>query len=94
MTIPVHAKGKQRNSIMNRTLEEIQVDSVPNPKTNGISMESKFNYFLILCDRYSRIFKTIGIRDKTSEACVNGIEQLIYPTFSKNLMKITHIRLD
>ena len=61
-------------SIMRKLLGEIQVDTVPNPKPNGISMESKFYSFLILCDRYSRIFRTIGIRDKTSEACIYGIE--------------------
>ena len=59
-------------------------------------MESQFNYFLILCDRYSRIFRTIGIRDKASEACIDGIEQLIstFPTLSKSIKKISHIRSD
>ena len=44
MTIPAHARGKERNSIARKPLEEIQVDTVPNPEPNGISMESKFNY--------------------------------------------------
>ena len=59
-------------------------------------MESKFNYFLILCDRYSRIFRTIGIMDKTSEVCIDGIEQLIskFSTFDKSIKKISHIRSD
>ena len=59
-------------------------------------MESKFNYFLILCDRYSRIFRTIGIGDKTSEACIDGIEQLIskFSIFGNNIKKISHIRSD
>ena len=96
MTIPAHARGKERNSIIWIPLEEIQVDTVSNPEPNRISMESKFNYFLILCDRYSRIFRTIDITDKTSEACIDGIEQLIskFPGLSKSIKKISHIRSD
>ena len=96
MTIPAHARGKERNSIIWKPLEEIQVDTVPNPEPNGISMESRFNYFLILCDRYSRIFRKIGIMDKTSEACIDGIEQLIskFPVLNKGIKKISHIRSD
>ena len=62
---------------MRKLFEEIQIDTVPNLEPNGISLESKFNYFLILCDRYSRFFRTIGIKDKASEACIDVIEQLI-----------------
>ena len=94
MTIPAHTGGKERNLISRKPLEEIQVDTVPNHEPNEISMESKFNYFLILCDRYSRIFRTIGIRDKTSEVYIDGIEQLIskFSTFSKSIKKISHLR--
>ena len=48
-----------------KTLEEIQVDTVPNPEPIGISNESKVNYLLILCGRYSRIFRAIGLKDKS-----------------------------
>ena len=90
MTIPAHARGKERNSIIWKPLEEIQVDTVQNLEPNGISMESTFNYFLLLYDRYSRIFRIIGIRNKTSEACIDGIEQLIskFSTFSKSIKRI------
>ena len=73
-----------------------KVDTVQNPEPNGLYLESKFNYFLILCDRYSRIFRTIGMSDKTLEAYIGGIEQLIsnFSTFDKNLKKISHVRLD
>ena len=74
MTISAHARGKERNSIIWKPLEQIQVDTVPNPEPSGISMESKFNYFWILCERYSRIFRAIGTRDKTSEVCIDDIE--------------------
>ena len=71
-------------------------DTVPNPEPIGISNESKINYFLILCDRYSRIFRAIGLKDKSSEACIDGIEQLIsnFPCLERNLKIIHHIRSD
>ena len=74
---------------MRKPLEEVQVNIVPNPKPNGKSMESKFNYFLILCNSYSKTFRTIGTRDKTSEAYIDGIEQMLtkFSTFRKNKEK-------
>ena len=48
ITIPAHTRGKERNSTIRKPPEEIQVDTVPNPESNRISFESKFNYFLIL----------------------------------------------
>ena len=96
MSIPAHSRTKSRQSIVNKPLEEIQVDTVPNPEPVGISNESKVNYFLILCDRYSRIFRAIGLKDKSSEACIDGIEQLIsnFPCLERNLKSINHIRSD
>ena len=58
-------------------LEEIQVDTVHNPEPIRISADSRFNYYLILCDRYSRIFRSICIKGKSSEACIDCIEQII-----------------
>ena len=98
MTIPAASRGKSRSSIITSPLEEIQVDTVPNPEPIGLNSESKYNYFLILCDRFSRVFRLIGIRDKSSEACIDGIEQLTanFPNLlSKNKIKeISHIRSD
>ena len=50
MTIPAASRGKTRNSQPVSPLDEIQVDTVPNPEPLGLSTESKYNYFLILCD--------------------------------------------
>ena len=69
---------------MEKSLEETQVDTVPNSEPIGISSESRFNYFHILCHRYSRIFRVIGlVRDKSSEACIDEIKQRIsnFPCF-------------
>ena len=52
MSIPSSSRGKKRNSEVHAPLEEIQVDTVPNPEPLGISTDSRFNYYLILCDRY------------------------------------------
>ena len=53
------------------------MDIVPNPEPIGISTDSRFNYNLILCDRYSRIFRSICVKDKSSEVCIDGIKQII-----------------
>ena len=76
LTIPSHSRGKERNSVARHPLDEIQVDTVSNPEPLGLSLESRYGYFLILCDGYSRIFRLIGIRNKSSEACIDGIELL------------------
>ena len=68
MSIPAHARGKARESRVQRPLDEIQVDTVPNPELMGLSADTRFNYFLILCDRFSRTFRICGIRDKTTDA--------------------------
>ena len=57
--IPAASRGKLRYTQPTYPLEEIQVDTVPNPEPLGLSSESKYNYFLILCDRYSRTFRLI-----------------------------------
>ncbi len=77
MTIPAHARGKPRESTVSTTLDEIQVDTVTNPEPMGLSADSQFNYFLIFCDRYSRLFRICGIKDKTTGACIDGIELII-----------------
>ena len=56
MTIKAASRNKTRHSTCTSFLEEIQVDTVPNPEPLGISNETRCNYFLIFCDRYSRIF--------------------------------------
>ena len=54
MKIPSHSRGKGRNSIVWDPLDEIQVDTVPNPEPMGQLLESRYAYFSILCDRYSK----------------------------------------
>ena len=51
MTIPVvTSHGKSQQSIVQAMLDKIQVDTVPNPEPVGVSHDSRYNYFLILCD--------------------------------------------
>ena len=44
MSIPAHARGKARESRVQRPLDEIQVDTVPNPEPMGLSADTRFNY--------------------------------------------------
>jgi len=96
MTIPAASRGKIRNSQPTSPLEEIQIDTVPNPEPLGLSSESRYNYFLILCDRFSRTFRLIGIQDKSTDACIDGIELLTsrIPNNKRKIRKISHIRTD
>ena len=94
MSIPAHARGKARESRVQKPLDEIQVDTVPNPEPMGLSADTRFNYFLILCDRFSRTFRICGIRDKTTDACIDGIELIIstMPVTNRQPRSIQHIR--
>ena len=74
ISIPAHSTTKSRESDVNKPLEEIQINTIPKPEPIGFSTESTFNYFLILCDRNFRIFRVIGLKDKSSEACIDKIE--------------------
>ena len=89
MSIPWRSRGKKREPQVHNPLEEIQVDTVPSPESIGISTDSRFNYYLILCDRYSRIFRSIGLKDKSSEARIDGIEQifLIFHNWKTNYLR-------
>ena len=96
MTISATSRGKSRKSIVWATLDKIQVDTVPNPEPMGVSHDSQYNYFLILCDRYSWIFQICGIRDKSTDACIDGIELLLstFPSSQRHLRYIWHICSD
>ena len=96
MIIPTASRGKQRNTQPIYPHEEIQVNTVANPEPLGLSSESRSNYFSILCDRYSKAFKLIGIQDKLIDACIDGIELLVsrISNNKRNLRKISHIRTD
>ena len=76
MTISSHSRGKERSIFVRHPLDKIQINIVPNPEPLGLSLESRYGYFPILCDRYSLIFRLIWIRDRLSEACIDGIESL------------------
>ena len=76
MSMPSSSRGKKRESQVTVPLEEVKVDTVPNPEPIGISTDFRFNYYLILCDRYSRTFRLIGIRYKSLEDFIDGIEQI------------------
>ena len=94
MTISSHSRGKERNSIVRYPLDKIQVDTEHNSEPLGLSLESRYGYFLILFDRYSCIFRFVGIRDKSPEACIGGIELLTssIPTKGRRIKSINHIR--
>ena len=96
MTIPTAARGKTRSSDCKKFLEEIQVDTVPNPEPFGLSAETRFKYFLIFCDRYSRIFRTFGMQDKSSKECARAIEGILakIPDSTYTPKDITYIRSD
>ena len=91
-----HPRSKSRQSIVRATLDKIQVDTVPNPEPTGLSIDSQYNYFLILCHRYSRIFRICGIHDKSTDACIDGIELLIstFPSSQQRPKYIRHIQSD
>ena len=96
MIIPAHVRDKIRESKVYKLLDEIQIDTVPNPEHMGLSADTRFNYFLILCDRFSRIFGIYGKRDKTTDACIDGIELIIstMPGTSRQPFSIQHICSD
>ena len=96
MTILATARGKPRNSQVTFHLEEVQVDTVPNPEPLGLSSKSRYNYFLILCDTFSRIFRLIGMQDKRTDSCIDGFELLVsrIPNTNKRIQRLTHIRTD
>ena len=97
MTIPSRSRGNKWNSNVSNPLDEIQIDTVPSPEPVEVPSEFSFNYFLTICDRYSRMVRLIGIRNKITEACIDGLKQIISNIlglrikFSKN---ITHIMTD
>ena len=45
MSIPAASRGQTRTSKVSQPLEEIQVDTVPNPEPMGLSADTRFNYF-------------------------------------------------
>ena len=64
MTIPAHARDKITESKVYIPLDEIQIDTVPNPEPMGLSADTRSNYCLILCDRFSCTFQMCGINNK------------------------------
>ena len=95
-SIPHAARSKTRTSTPKSFLEEIQVDTVPNPEPLGVSAETRYKFFLIFCDRYSRIFRISGMKDKTSLECAKAIEGILsrIPNSTSTAKDITHIRSD
>ena len=62
MSISSSSREKKREMQVIRLLEEIQVDTIPDTEPISVSPDSRFNYYLILCNRYSRILRSIDIR--------------------------------
>ena len=62
----------------------------------GLSADTRFNYFLIFCDRYSRLFCICGIPDKSIDACIDGIELIIsnLSIHQRTPQTIRHVRND
>ena len=55
ISIPSSSRGKKRKSEASFPLEEIHVDTVPNPEPIGMSANSGFNYHLILLANFLTI---------------------------------------
>ena len=51
MTISATSHGKLQQSIVLATLDKIKVDTVPDQEPMGVSHDSRYNCFLILCDQ-------------------------------------------
>ena len=96
MTITAALRGKTSNSQPMSPLEEIQVDTVPNQEPMGLSPKYRYNYSLILYDRFSRTFRIMRIQDISTDACINGIDLLTssIPNSKRNIRRISHIRTD
>ena len=77
MSIPAYARGKTRESMVQKSLDEIQVGIISNPESMCRFADTRFKYFLIQCIRFSCTFWIYGLRDKTIHACINGIELII-----------------
>ena len=95
-SIPHRARVKMRNSTPRTFLEEIQVDTVPNPEPLGVLSETRAKFFLIFCDRYSRIFRVAPMKDKTSLKCAKAIEGMLsrITNSSFTAKDITYLRSD
>ena len=96
MSIPVTFRRKYRTSHVFNPLDEIQVDTVPNPEPLSLSSESRYECYLIFCDRYCRIFRVCVMRDKTTDACIDGINLILssLPIQNKHISHLTHIYSD
>ena len=91
------SRGSKRNPIVFKHLNEIQIDIVPDTEPIGISSKSRFGYFLISCDRYSRIFRLMCIGSRNTKVYINGLEQIISYILElkdKRSKNITHVRTD
>ena len=95
-SIPHAARSKTRTSTSKSFLEEIQVDTIPNPEPLGVSAETRYKFFLTFCDRYSRIFRIAGMKDRSSLECASAIECILsrIPNSTLTPKDITHIRSD
>lgn len=96
MIIPHAARSKNLTSTQKASLEEIQIDMVPDPEPLGVSLETHFKFFLIFYDRHSRIFCIARMKDKSSSECSKAIEGIIskIPNSTLTAKDITHIRKD
>ena len=56
MSIPVYTRGKVRESRVQNPPCGVKMDRNPNPEPMGLSVDTRFNYFLILCDRFLHSF--------------------------------------
>ena len=59
MIIPTISRGKLRSVSPTFPLEEAQINTVTNLEPQGISVEPRCTYFLILFGKFSRIFTGI-----------------------------------
>ena len=69
---------------------------MPNPEPLGVSSETRAKFFLIFCNRYSRIFRIAPMKDKTLLECAKAIEGILsrIPNSTSTEKDITYLRSD
>ena len=77
MSISAHARGKIRESRIQKPKDEIQVNTVSNLEPMKLSTSTRLNYFLILYNSFSRTFCICSIREKITDTCIHDIDPII-----------------
>ena len=95
--MPAYSRDKTRDYTVNKLLGETEVNTLPNIEPIGILSKSSFNYFLIIYNRYSRVYIIIvALEDKSTDIFIGGLEKLIskFSYLERILKSINHIKVD